>query len=408
MKNIFEIFWSKTSIDDKLEKKYHLLIYHLIDVYSVSKKLLTYKLNNNIDKFLVKYSSKEKSENLIPFICGLHDIGKLSPVFQNKLSSVEIDLKKQGYSFANTSSKHHACVSYRILRDYFKNNESYCFWRDVSAVIGGHHGSFYVSSDISYTNLSKSNIGKDKWETARKEHIQKLAQIAQINNFNIIPDSKYNEIDKKEINSFLFLLAGLTSVADWIGSNQDYFNIKEELIDLNDYLKLSENKADIALKELGWIQNRPKTKKMDFKEYFGFKPNNLQKKIVQLIDNIKSSGLIIIEAPMGEGKTEAAYTLADHFINNLKQNGLYAALPTQATSNQMYKRIGDFLKNTYPNTEINYLLIHGQSLIDENYKKRIKMNIHDIQNNEMDSLVVEKWFLQKKKKLTCSFWRWNY
>ncbi|MEA5145567.1 MAG: CRISPR-associated helicase Cas3' [Candidatus Limiplasma sp.] len=55
------------------------------------------------------------------------------------------------------------------------------------------------------------------------------------------------------------------------------------------------------------------------------------------------AGLTIIEAPMGEGKTEAAAFYAARLCGRTNRQGVYFALPTAATSNQMYKRINEML-----------------------------------------------------------------
>ncbi|MEG0767075.1 MAG: CRISPR-associated helicase Cas3', partial [Clostridia bacterium] len=54
--------------------------------------------------------------------------------------------------------------------------------------------------------------------------------------------------------------------------------------------------------------------------------------------------LTILEAPMGEGKTEAALYLATQLIEAYGLHGLYVALPTAATSNQMHARVGAMLE----------------------------------------------------------------
>jgi hypothetical protein len=56
---------------------------------------------------------------------------------------------------------------------------------------------------------------------------------------------------------------------------------------------------------------------------------------------------ILIEAPMGEGKTEAALLLADRLAAAAGQRGFYFGLPTQATSNQLFTRVCEFLDQRY-------------------------------------------------------------
>jgi hypothetical protein len=63
--------------------------------------------------------------------------------------------------------------------------------------------------------------------------------------------------------------------------------------------------------------------------------------------------IVILEAPMGEGKTEAALYLADRWGMDPGPRGCYVALRTQATSNQMFRRLRDFLATRYPEELVN-------------------------------------------------------
>ena len=67
----------------------------------------------------------------------------------------------------------------------------------------------------------------------------------------------------------------------------------------------------------------------------------------RIAPNLNGPGIVIIEAPMGESKTEAALCLADHWGEGTGLRGFYFALPTQATSNQMFGRVRDFLETSY-------------------------------------------------------------
>ena len=73
----------------------------------------------------------------------------------------------------------------------------------------------------------------------------------------------------------------------------------------------------------------------------------------------------VVEAPMGEGKTEASLLLADAAAAKLGQQGLFLGLPTRATANQLFGRIRRFLERTRTDEPANLLLAHGEaSLVD--------------------------------------------
>ena len=50
---------------------------------------------------------------------------------------------------------------------------------------------------------------------------------------------------------------------------------------------------------------------------------------IEIASSLDTPGICVIEAPMGEGKTEAAMYLADRWGICLRQRGIYFALPTR-------------------------------------------------------------------------------
>lgn len=107
---------------------------------------------------------------------------------------------------------------------------------------------------------------------------------------------------------------------------------------------------------------------------------------------------------MGEGKTEAAMYLADCWAALLGQKGIYFALPTQATSNQMFGRVKKFLETRYPDLAVNLQLIHGGALLSEEFSN---LCIGVSQGGDSDtilaSVIAAEWFLPKKRGLLAPF-----
>ncbi len=75
---------------------------------------------------------------------------------------------------------------------------------------------------------------------------------------------------------------------------------------------------------------------------------------------------------MGEGKTEAALYLADRWGAMQGQRGCYFALPTQATSDQMYGRVLEFLRGRYPADLVNLQLLHGHASLSALFQELLR------------------------------------
>ena len=154
----------------------------------------------------------------------------------------------------------------------------------------------------------------------------------------------------------IFWLGGLTSVADWIGSNEDYFPLDHDFS--------FEQAVEIATNTIGGLQlSRPQPGLHQFAECFGMdRPYELQTAVEQVAT---APGLIIVEAAMGDGKTEAALWAAHRLIGDGHARGIYFALPTQVTSNRIHERLETFVGNAFKGRH-EVEIIHGASwLLDK-------------------------------------------
>ena len=127
------------------------------------------------------------------------------------------------------------------------------------------------------------------------------------------------------------VLAGLTTVSDWIGSGEFFKNPNAPW----------KEQIGPALDSAGFI---PPVYKLglSFEQVFKFPPRPVQQ---QLIEQAVTPGVYVLEAPMGLGKTEAALYAAYRASEMGQSSGIYFALPTQLTSNKIYERFSDFLGN---------------------------------------------------------------
>ena len=86
----------------------------------------------------------------------------------------------------------------------------------IAALIGGHHGIFPRSKEL--IDISSENYrGGVVWQAARRELAVALARLLEVPRSVTLPQSAAFD------NAATMILAGLVSVADWIGSNSTYF-----------------------------------------------------------------------------------------------------------------------------------------------------------------------------------------
>jgi CRISPR-associated endonuclease/helicase Cas3 len=332
----------------------HPLLCHLIDVWAVARELWGCSLGRSLRRYASACLGldEEPAGRWVAFWAGLHDIGKASPAFQARCSGT-----------GARPSPSHGLITAEVVGSLLKARGWPAPWAvGVSAALGAHHGILPTAADLE--SLTRDDLGRGSWAELRKALIDEFCRLSFPG--GLTPPRR------DPTAAFLTLLAGLVSVADWIGSNEEFFPYAGQAVDLDSYARAAQGKARQALLCLGWTGWQPPAAPADMATLFEavrlHGPRPLQAAIVDLADVLDGPGLVLIEAPMGEGKTEAAMYLADHWAATRGQRGCYFALPTEATSNQMFGRVRDFLAGRYPEAQVNLQLLHGHASLSAEFE----------------------------------------
>lgn len=162
--------------------------------------------------------------------------------------------------------------------------------------------------------------------------------------------------------------------------------------------------AERAVKFLGWRPCESSRCLPTFTELFSFPPRPLQEATATLAEDLATPGLVLVEAPMGEGKTESAFHLTETWIQMLGQQGCYIALPTMATANALYARFYEFLEKTHPKDAPRLKLLHGHASMSDVYQQ-VRLSSVDDSEVASDEAIkwAEEWFSYKKRGLLDSF-----
>lgn len=157
------------------------------------------------------------------------------------------------------------------------------------------------------------------------------------------------------------LLSGLVILCDWVSSSKAYDNLLYTG-DLDEYIECSENTALKTLHVFGLVNDINIPHLNSFNDMWPDIPPDGLRPIQKACEGLPLAPLTIIEAPMGEGKTETALYLAYRLCQAYNKSGIYMALPTSATSNQMFGRVDEMLRRQ----NIDGLrLLHGMAWVVE-------------------------------------------
>jgi len=247
-------------------------------------------------------------ESLFPrgseLIAAAHDVGKVNPKFQEKiyrdigevLGITNPEDKTNGYHFSVSQATVNSCHKY------------------IPEILGKHHG--YTPPCINSPDAEV--YGGPGWQKQRVDLIDVLKHNLNVD-WPLVSSALHSDV-----------LAGLTTVADWIGSGSLFDEVDHESW---------KNCVSEALDRAGFVS--PIIRKgLTFEEVFSFSPRNVQ---THFVESIKTQGAYVLEAPMGIGKTEAALYAAYQILEKGDATGIYFALPTQLTSDKIYERMNSFL-----------------------------------------------------------------
>ena len=297
-----------------------------------------------------------------PLVAAAHDLGKVSPYFFEKLCRactirpqtlpefLQLDVKLESHW------GDHAGVS-ELAAKAMGAPEF------VPEILGQHHG---FSPQVRTHHATDEPFGRAVWQEQRELMLQDLKERLDIPQWPTITSAAQAR-----------LLAGLTTVSDWIGSGEFF----------EDPDRPWQENINRSLDSAGFIT--PSLRQgLGFETIFSFSPWKAQS---TFFDSVTGHGAYVLEAPMGLGKTEAALYAAYRLLLTGQARGIYFALPTQLTSNRIHQRFNHFLDKILVGPEPQRgLLLHGAA------------NLLETDLGE-EGLPGRGWFNQAKRGLLAPF-----
>ncbi len=388
--------WGKTRREGEKGDPIHALVYHMLDVAAVAEALWD-AFGPARRSALVRLTSLSPAScrRLLAYLCSLHDLGKASPAFQLLHEPAVAVLRNAGLSLPLQGSErcYHGVVTAHTLAEHLVRSYETPpqTARILAHALGGHHGTWPTPLELN--RLTTWQVGGSDWEHLRGEIVALLFQTLQVTWPERWPTSRADD------QVLATLVAGLTSQADWIGSMNDFFPYSATLTDPTAYLSRARVAAKEALTTLCISDLARDTEEPTFERLFpGYTPNPLQRAMITLFPELEPPFLVIIEAPTGCGKTEAALLLAEHSRIHHGGQGAYVAMPTMATSNQMHQRVREALAQSAPDLP-EPLLVHSQAL----WRNRPPLISAPEDLAKSDTIEDMAWFIPRKRSLLAPF-----
>lgn len=385
--------WAKTSRDN--DGRWHPLILHMLDVAASAEAILTREPESTRTRMAAVLGLEwEQARPWLLFLIACHDLGKACPGFQCKWKNLSsFDAGRSPNIDIN-----HAFVSQIALSAWLQEQG----WPEelaelVADAVGCHHGERAAPVLLDRLSGDKRAIGKADWSDGRRELIEALLEVLEP---SVMPTKE------KLFGPDFMLLSGLTSFSDWIGSNEEWFKFGNPsgCADLTVWFQSRRACAEQALNAIGWEFRTPLVKESkSFAEVFGsgFVPRPLQQAVADALTELKGPAILLLEAPMGEGKTEAAFFAHLELQRRFGHRGLYIALPTKATGNAMFKRTLKFLCDQGMDRRLDLQLVHGGALLNDTFEGLKVSGVYDSQRG--GEVRAGEWFTNKKRALLSEY-----
>lgn len=323
---------------------WHPLVDHMIDVAACFECLSTC---HSIRRAMEKAAGRELDERDIArlsVLVFLHDIGKANSGFQAKRYSQKIP---HGWPL-------HAGHGIEAIKLFYETLarqpietliEQICKWGDASEPLLiasiSHHGRPLKDTPGDWNkNIWKKVGGVYDPAVVLKdigERVLALYPQAFASGGKLLSDAP----------AFGHLFAGLVQLADWLGSDTDFFPYSKEG---ENRAITAREKAREAISVIGldaddWRSNL-NVRAPTFADTFDVSDPPRPIQAAMSDDNL--GPLVILESETGSGKTEAALWRFVHLFRAGLVDSLYFALPTRVAASQVYNRVQSAIKKLWP------------------------------------------------------------
>lgn len=393
---------------------------HLLDAAGAAQALWDTWVPSSVKEAISEpFEGVDQARLFLSVCAGLHDLGKASPAFQSKVDTL------------------YACIPDGLRTPYVKNaypiegdSDSFARWKRAQAIehhtraggvhlyrsrsgmytasgvknsaletlvssVVGHHGSFAAMNspdEVPEHGYPKSRrdeaFGVGEWDNVRDELIDLV-----LGAVGAPPQYMESLAEIKMTLPARVLTASLVVMSDWIASSESVIPLvpREEWANVPTTL----DRGRKAVSSLNFPpQWNPRAVTSDipsaYQQRFSkqgktFIPTSLQVTAAEAAQSGDAPpGFMLIEAPTGTGKTEAALMAAEILAYRHGRSGILYTMPTRATSDAAYTRVKSWI-NAMGTGSVSLTLHHGMSVFNEEYandlgtvkKRRNKSSVQD-------------------------------
>ncbi|MFJ8210642.1 type I-E CRISPR-associated protein Cse1/CasA [Streptomyces sp. NPDC096033] len=366
---------------------------------------------------------------LVVWLAGVHDIGKATPAFACQVDVLADAMREAGLEmptarqFGDARKRApHGLAGQVIVEEWLERRG----WSPRAAMtfavaVGGHHGVPPGHDAFPYLHqhtelLRTPGPSEQLWQDVQADLLDTCATAYGVE--ERLPYWRSVKLPQP----VQVVLSALVMLADWIASNSDLFLLYPEDRPRDEAERIEAAWRGIELPPPWSAADVTESPRALFADRFSLShPRPLQAEAVRLARKAESAGLMIIEAPMGEGKTEAAFAVAEIFASRTRAGGCFVALPTRATANAMYGRLRGWLKRLPGEGTRTVSLAHSKAFLNDDFARDMRAGAREIAAVDLDGateslravkddrcaaaseLVAHQWLRGRKKGMLAPF-----
>ncbi|MYQ98043.1 MULTISPECIES: CRISPR-associated helicase Cas3' [unclassified Streptomyces] len=382
------------------------------------------------------------ARKLVVFLAGGHDVGKATPAFACQVEALAGRMRDEGLDMPSAREfgqdrriAPHGLASQLLMQEWMA--ERYGLRSRVSGqfavVVGGHHGTYPDHPHIHDLQLRPhlmrhSGPSEVVWRGVQFELMDLCAASAGVT--DRLPEWAGVRLPQPA----QVALTAVVILSDWIASSAELFPYDPEtwrpLGTQGERRRLTAAWAGLDLPR-PWTPREPEGTaeellRLRFAGLENAVVRPVQAEAVRMARSMPAPGMLVIEAPMGEGKTEAALAAAEVLAARSGAGGVLVALPTRATGDAMFPRVLDWLKHLPEGEEggdgrRSVVLAHAKAALNHVWAGLLRRGRRNIVAVELDGCEEERreksavrparkagfhahqWLRGRKKQLLASF-----
>ncbi|MFJ7275118.1 CRISPR-associated helicase Cas3' [Kitasatospora sp. NPDC098663] len=349
----------------------NLLLSHMLDTAAVAEVIWDRYLPPVTKRRLDAVAGgRGKGRRLFAWLCGIHDYGKAVPAFQHMDSDLADAVRQAGLSWnkyaVKSESWRHDKAGGLLLRAALADAgwvEEQVDW--VWPLVAGHHGRFPTLGQLPPKKADLQGKGPS-WKLAQSALVEVFSRELGFGGGAPLAAVEPVLVPGRAVQ---LQLSGFVVMADWIASDERHFAGVPDLAAVT--MPQARQRAAAAWARLGlrggWGA-LPVPGPEAFRDRFGHGPRPSQELVLDVVRRMGGPGLVIVEAPMGEGKTKSALAAVELMAAQHGADGVFLGMPTQATADPMFTQVRSWLRQVGDGLEDQVALLHGKRMFNKEWR----------------------------------------